>query len=291
VIFTLLVNSSIQRNKIKLENIKQDNEHISKFVSYAIDKDIEIRKDMAEYFVQISSTEEAKNRWNKYLISVNELINTNYEILNNIDITKKNKDKLQRQLSRTKVALLNNPSDDNLKAKALELERLISKNQQKIQEKENELSKLNSTNLNSEVPNWYKVAQLELKKDVKETPGIEHNVEILKYHKSLDGISFDEDEIPWSSSFVNWCLSEVDITGTNSGMNRSWLNWGKRLDIPKVGCVVVLWRESKQSWKGNVGFYVGENDNEILILGGNLNNSVSIVPISKEYILDYRWPK
>ena len=62
------------------------------------------------------------------------------------------------------------------------------------------------------------------------------------------------------------------------------------LEKPRPGCIVVFWRESLDSWKGHVGFYVGDDVDRVLILGGNQNNSVNISSYSKDKILGYRWP-
>ena len=100
------------------------------------------------------------------------------------------------------------------------------------------------------------------------------------------------DEVSWCSSFVcamfEW--NELRIPSTRSAAARSWLEWGNELSEPKRGAVVVFWRQSPDSWKGHVGFYIDETADSILVLGGNQGNKVSIKRYSKSRLLGYRWP-
>ena len=67
------------------------------------------------------------------------------------------------------------------------------------------------------------------------------------------------------------------------------MNWGEAVDDPQEGDVVVLWRESRDSWKGHVGFFSGYDDNgDIKVLGGNQGDSVSIKSYSKNRLLGFR---
>jgi len=73
---------------------------------------------------------------------------------------------------------------------------------------------------------------------------------------------------------------------------RSWLSWGRKLEKPTIGCVVVFWRGKRDGWQGHVGFYAGRARNgDILVLGGNQGDSVSIRPYSADRLLGYRWPE
>jgi uncharacterized protein (TIGR02594 family) len=141
------------------------------------------------------------------------------------------------------------------------------------------------------VPPWLKLAYQELELGVKEIPGSSHNQRILLYHKftSLDA---SEDEVPWCSAFVNYCMRMAGLTGTHKANARSWLDWGIELDEPRIGCVAVLWRSDPESWKGHVGFYVGDIGlQSIRLLGGNQKDSVSVQPFADRKVIQYRWPK
>lgn len=106
---------------------------------------------------------------------------------------------------------------------------------------------------------------------------------LRRYHKHID------DKIPWCSAFVNWCHVQAGIKGTNNAAARSWLDWGVEVEWPPApGDVVVLWRNSKNGYKGHVGFYVGETKTHIKILGGNQGNKVCIASYPKTRLLGYR---
>jgi uncharacterized protein (TIGR02594 family) len=59
------------------------------------------------------------------------------------------------------------------------------------------------------------------------------------------------------------------------------------LKKPEVGCIAVF---DRGHGMGHVGFYVGEDEKGIYILGGNQNNSVNISLRDRKSLLGYRWP-
>lgn len=145
---------------------------------------------------------------------------------------------------------------------------------------------------NGEGPTWYQIAQRELNTGVQELPGPQHNPRILEYHASttLGQADARQDETPWCSSFVNWCISQSNHKGTNSAWARSWLNFGVETDEPRLGCIVVLKRGSSPT-KGHVGFYKQSSSGLISLLGGNQGNRVKVSRFEKNRLLSYRWPK
>jgi uncharacterized protein (TIGR02594 family) len=140
-------------------------------------------------------------------------------------------------------------------------------------------------------PEWYRLARREMADGIVEfgDPG-EHNPRILEYHATVPD-AFQTNEVPWCSSFVNCCIEQCDMTGTDSAAARSWERWGKKLATPKPGAIAVFWRETKSSGLGHVGFYVKETSTSVHVLGGNQANRVSIEPYPKARLLSYRWPK
>jgi uncharacterized protein (TIGR02594 family) len=138
-------------------------------------------------------------------------------------------------------------------------------------------------------PEWMQTAEKELARGVRELPGVQHNSRILEYH---DATSFraTSDEVPWCSSFVNWCFQQNGYEGTRSAAARSWLLWGQEIE-PEYGAVVVLARGGNPAL-GHVGFFTDRRpDGKILLLGGNQRDSVSIAAYPHERVLSYRWPK
>jgi uncharacterized protein (TIGR02594 family) len=136
-------------------------------------------------------------------------------------------------------------------------------------------------------PRWYKKAVKEL--GVAEIKGRNHNPKILVYHQATS-LKAKSDETSWCSSFINWLFEECGMSGTDKANARSWLDWGKPLNAPKKGCVVIFWRVSLKGWQGHVGLYVKEDSKNIYVLGGNQSNKVSIAPYPKNRLLGYRWP-
>lgn len=136
---------------------------------------------------------------------------------------------------------------------------------------------------------WMEHAHQELGE--REIRGRRHNSRIVDYLRSV-GLGGGGDETAWCSAFVNWCLVQSGFAGTDRANARSWLGWGTvRAVRPTYGSIAVLWRVRRGGWQGHVGFYVGETDTHITLLGGNQGNSVSIRDYPRRRLLGYRWPQ
>lgn len=123
----------------------------------------------------------------------------------------------------------------------------------------------------------------------KEIAGIEDNKEIVKYFTQIgfDGEKL-KDETAWCSAFANWVCLMADLPRSRALNARSWLNVGYHVDTPQIGDVVVFWRESRDSWKGHVAFFINKVGDQVYVLGGNQNNMVCIAPYNEIQVLDYR---
>lgn len=135
-------------------------------------------------------------------------------------------------------------------------------------------------------PEWFSAAVGELGE--REIPGSDHNPKIVEYHQTTT-LKATDDETPWCSSFVNWCIKEAGIAGTNSAAARSWTSWGNKLSQPKKGCIVVF-SSSRGPHSGHVGFFERLQNDHIVVLGGNQQNAVNYSSYPKARLLAYRWP-
>lgn len=145
---------------------------------------------------------------------------------------------------------------------------------------------------------WWKVAVEELGQA--EKPGADHNTRILEYLKATDlpPELTAQDETPWCSAFVSWCLDRAGVPGLKRGKAwaRNWLEWGRPAwtEDLKLGCVVVL---SRGTSSGHVGFLQGiewEPDGlrmaALRLLGGNQGNMVSVQRFPADRLLGIRVP-
>lgn len=138
---------------------------------------------------------------------------------------------------------------------------------------------------------WVNVAIGELGQ--REYSGEEANPHIVAYMATAEP-KLRSDEQPWNSQFVNYVMNRAGKTGTNSGLARSWLNWGKNpideVGERVVGSVVVASRAGVPGG-GVAGFYLGpDGTDSIRMLAGNICKEVSIVSVPEGRILGYRLP-
>lgn len=122
---------------------------------------------------------------------------------------------------------------------------------------------------------------------VREWAGMHHNPEVMKYFKEIGHKWVETDETAWCSAFINWCAMKAGYERSGKLNARSWLKVGQSCK-PEMGCLVVLWRESKESWKGHVGFLVRETIEYVYILGGNQTDQVKVTAYPKSRVLSYR---
>jgi len=125
---------------------------------------------------------------------------------------------------------------------------------------------------------------------IKEISGSEDHPQIIKYAEETHIESVTNDEIPWCSTFVNWCAQEAGLPISGKANARSWLNVGKRISSPEPGDIVIFWRESPHSWKGHVAIFLGFNktSSRVYCLGGNQGDAVSISDYDAKKVLAYQ---
>lgn len=130
---------------------------------------------------------------------------------------------------------------------------------------------------------------------VEEVRGEEDNPVIIGWAKEIGRTIenlYKYDNIPWCGLFVGVVAHRAGKSVNQAQLlsARSWLKWGsERVSHPKLGDVLVFWRGNPRGWQGHVGLYVGEDDFAYHVLGGNQNDSVSIVRIDKRRLLGARY--
>jgi uncharacterized protein (TIGR02594 family) len=141
----------------------------------------------------------------------------------------------------------------------------------------------------------FKVAQRFV--GVKEGPGAVNEPLVLAMLK-LDAKWVEKDETAWCSAFVNFVCFLLEVPRSRSLAARSWLTVGASVPLSDARAgydVVVLKRGSGAqpgadvlAAPGHVGLYAGQDASNVLLLGGNQGDAVSIAPFPKSRILGVR---
>jgi uncharacterized protein (TIGR02594 family) len=94
----------------------------------------------------------------------------------------------------------------------------------------------------------------------------------------------------WCADFMNFILGQTGQSGTGSRAARSFLKYGKPLDGPRVGAIVVLTRGGN-GISGHVGIVRGtDGEGNPIVISGNHGNKVSESIYSKNRVLGYFMP-
>lgn len=112
---------------------------------------------------------------------------------------------------------------------------------------------------------------------VMEYDGRDAHPRILEYFGTTT-IKATDDATPWCSAMMNWAVKQLGMSGTDSAASASWEKWGEALKKPVDGCIIGFVR---QDGSGHVGIYMGEDEYNYRILGGNQSNSVKISNFAK----------
>lgn len=144
-------------------------------------------------------------------------------------------------------------------------------------------------------PRWLSEARKYI--GTSEIPGSKNNPVLMRILDLADGIkdgktigAFDDDEA-WCAKYVSAVLELVKIRSARSAWAQMYKTYAQELKAPAVGAIVVFWREKPTSTKGHVGFVVGRDKNDnLMVLGGNQGDEVSVKPFAPHRVLAYRWP-
>jgi len=155
-------------------------------------------------------------------------------------------------------------------------------------------------NLLDSTPAWIQTARGEI--GTHAAAGTQTNPRIMQYILTCNNLletdaqrryveREGEHGVEWCSAFVNWCLAQAGIAGTNNALASSWANWGTRLDGPRQGAIVCFaWRN--RAHIDHVAF-CDEVGDHFRMLGGNQTGAggqVSSVDFSRHSAVHYRWP-
>jgi uncharacterized protein (TIGR02594 family) len=93
----------------------------------------------------------------------------------------------------------------------------------------------------------------------------------------------------WCADFMNFVLRRSGGKGTASRAARSFLDYGKKLDGPRVGAIAIMYRKGPNS--GHVGVVRGtDGKGNPIIVSGNHGLTVRESTYPKERVLAYVMP-
>lgn len=138
---------------------------------------------------------------------------------------------------------------------------------------------------------WLGIAEAEI--GTTEIPGPDSNPRIDKYFAST-GFAEDlkNDKIPWGCVFAGWVLEQSKVEPpANFPVCSSFDNFGTSLPGPEVGALGLLDRKGIQEARtGLVGFVSAFGDNEVTMIVGNVNDSVTKVTYPLDRVKKFIWP-
>lgn len=110
-----------------------------------------------------------------------------------------------------------------------------------------------------------------------EWPGAKQNPRIVEMFADVGHDNVQNDETPWCAAFVGAVLASLGLPHTGKLNARSYATYGAavRTQAARPGDIVVLWRDSPESWQGHVAFFVRFDDGKVVLRGGNQGNAVT----------------
>jgi len=80
-------------------------------------------------------------------------------------------------------------------------------------------------------------------------------------------------QVAWCSAFANWCLHRAEKNGMTSATAQSFICYSSEATAPVTGDIAVCRKTggtgSCTEAGGHVGFYVGEDEKRVTVLGSN----------------------
>jgi uncharacterized protein (TIGR02594 family) len=95
----------------------------------------------------------------------------------------------------------------------------------------------------------------------------------------------------WCADFMNFVLRRAGGKGTQSRAARSFLDYGKRLDGPRVGAIAILYRKGNNNNSGHVGVVRGtDGQGNPILVSGNHGPTVTQSVYPKSKVMAYVMP-
>lgn len=140
----------------------------------------------------------------------------------------------------------------------------------------------------SELP-WMQIAKSYL--GLTEGPGAANDPKVIELFKLAGHPEIRADSVPWCAAGVSAVLQQAKLKNPRSLWALDYAKWGQALDRPYYGCVAVKKRKAPDGKiAGHVGFCVGANKTQIVLLGFNQGDAVSIAAFPREQFVAFRWP-
>jgi uncharacterized protein (TIGR02594 family) len=131
------------------------------------------------------------------------------------------------------------------------------------------------------LPSWMRIAEAEEQAGISEDkPATRPRIlEYLATCTDLEESELGQYDTPWCSAFVNWCILQAGLPGSNSGWARSWRKWGQEDPDPGPGSITVWSRfrdlgSGLERVGGHVAFLVEDKGESVEVLGGNQRDRV-----------------
>jgi uncharacterized protein (TIGR02594 family) len=132
---------------------------------------------------------------------------------------------------------------------------------------------------------------------LREIQGPMSNAHVLAMLR-LDSTWVTDDAVPWCSAFLNYIAWLLRVPRSKSLAARSWLKVGTPIPVRAARSdwdVVVLARGDGEQpgpdvfdAPGHVGFFAGLEPGQVLVLGGNQGDEVSVAPFPLGRVLGVR---
>lgn len=136
-------------------------------------------------------------------------------------------------------------------------------------------------------PGWLTLARGDL--GTVEGIGKANNPKVVRYFADAGFAGVKDDAVAWCAAFVGAVLKRAGHKPSGSLAARSYERWGVGLAKPVLGCIGVK-RRGKSAWQGHVGFVVGASATQIIMLGGNQSDAVTVAAFKRAEFTAFRWP-